>query len=495
MSATEALQLQVDNLRHQLYQLQVENEKLRVEVSTGQGEGTAEVEQLREEVIELRQSLHEAQEREVSSNELLHKSRGEYNELKSAYDVVEHESERLMSNLDEYQARYEQTREELSRLRDTAEGERHRALEEERVKWERREATLYTQLEIARAGVISGTGTVSEHVASEKAVVTSAPSPMEGFARTIEIPHVLEAASVVVSSGLRVTASAFTPVPVVSSLPMSAPLCRPMGAPLSAGVAMTAATNVRSRSLVSSSLRSSANVVPPVSTTVFVSPLTPSTRFVTTVPPVAPVHPAASQLPPISKFKGEDPDQEGGSFEEWIEQFELIAEAYGWDSRTRLVNLTTRLQGQAYTFYQTCSPEQRADYTGLKAQLMTRFTPVRLQAVHSNLFHQCKQEEAETVDQYAQELRKLFYRAYPRASQATEEAEGFGRSVLAYQFVAGLKQNLQSKVAGVEGDFEQLLLRARFEEAKIRDLTFQSDRRPGSGNSFHNGLRRSTPAG
>ena len=231
MSATEALQLQVDNLRHQLHQLQVENEKLRVEVSTGQGEGTAEVEQLREEVIELRQSLHEAQEREVSSNELLHKSRGEYNELKSAYDVVEHESERLTSNLDEYRARYEQTREELSRLRDTAEGERHRALEEERVKWERREATLYAQLEIARTGVISGTGTVSERVASEKAVVTSTPSPMEGFARTIETPHVSEAASVVVSSGLRVTASAFTPVPVVSSLPMSAPLCRPMGAP------------------------------------------------------------------------------------------------------------------------------------------------------------------------------------------------------------------------------------------------------------------------
>ena len=53
MGATEALQLQVDNLHHQLHQLQVENEKLRVEVSTGKGEGTAEVEQLREEVIKL----------------------------------------------------------------------------------------------------------------------------------------------------------------------------------------------------------------------------------------------------------------------------------------------------------------------------------------------------------------------------------------------------------------------------------------------------------
>ena len=106
-----------------------------------------------------------------------------------------------------------------------------------------------------------------------------------------------------------------------------------MGAYLSAGISMTAATNASLHSLVSSSLRSS--VVPSVSTTtVFASTLTPSTRFPTTVLPMASIHPAASQLPPISKFKGEDPGQEGGNFEEWIEQFELIAEAYGGDSKS-----------------------------------------------------------------------------------------------------------------------------------------------------------------
>ena len=47
MSTTETLKLQVDNLRQQLHQLQVENKKLRVEVSTDQGEDKAEIEQLR----------------------------------------------------------------------------------------------------------------------------------------------------------------------------------------------------------------------------------------------------------------------------------------------------------------------------------------------------------------------------------------------------------------------------------------------------------------
>ena len=139
---------------------------------------------------------------------------------------------------------------------------------------------------------------------------------------------------------------------------------RPVEIPLSAGVAVTAATTESVHSLVGPS----ASAVPPTYTTaVFSLPLTTFPRLPITGPPVAPVHPSANQLPLISKFKGEDLDQEGGSFKEWIEQFELIAEAYGWDSKTRLVNLTTRLQGQAHSFYQTCSPEQRADYASLKS--------------------------------------------------------------------------------------------------------------------------------
>jgi len=180
---------------------------------------------------------------------------------------------------------------------------------------------------------------------------------------------------------------------------------------------------------------------------------------------------AGSQLPPIGKFSGEEQDDESEGFEEWIEQFELVAEVCKWDTRARLVNLTTRLRGPAYSFYRTCPPDQRGSYEALKAQLLTRFTPVRIQAVHSNLFHQRKQSDKETVDQYAQELRKLFYKAYPRAKQASEQAEEFGRSVLAYQFTAGLLPTLRSKVAGVEGNFEQLLVKARFEEAKLRDLS------------------------
>ena len=177
------------------------------------------------------------------------------------------------------------------------------------------------------------------------------------------------------------------------------------------------------------------------------------------------------QLPPISKFSGEDLDSDGETFLEWEEQFELVAGMCGWNDQAKLVNLTTRLRGQAYAFYRTCTPKQRSQYQELKSKLAERFTPVRIQAVHSNLFHQRRQKVGETVDHYAQDLRRLFYKAYPRAGQGTEEAEDLGQSVLAYQFVAGLTPALRTKIAGVEGNFDQLLVKARFEDVKIRDLS------------------------
>ena len=73
------------------------------------------------------------------------------------------------------------------------------------------------------------------------------------------------------------------------------------------------------------------------------------------------------------------------------------------------------------------------------------------------------------MDSYAQELRTLFYRAYPQAQQGTQETEQMARTMLANQFAVGLRQEIKIKVAGVEGNFEQLLAKAKFEEAKLRD--------------------------
>ena len=45
-----------------------------------------------------------------------------------------------------------------------------------------------------------------------------------------------------------------------------------------------------------------------------------------------------------------------------------------------------------------------------------------------------------------------------------------GCSVLAYQFIAGLRPTLKSKLAGIESTFDPLSAKARFEEALLQDL-------------------------
>ena len=45
-----------------------------------------------------------------------------------------------------------------------------------------------------------------------------------------------------------------------------------------------------------------------------------------------------------------------------------------------------------------------------------------------------------------------------------------GKSILANQFAAGLLADLKVKVAGVVGTFQELLAKARLEEARLQDL-------------------------
>lgn len=60
----------------------------------------------------------------------------------------------------------------------------------------------------------------------------------------------------------------------------------------------------------------------------------------------------------------------------------------------------------------------QGDFECLTAELRKRFTPVRIQGVDTSLFHERKQKPGESVDAYAQELRRLHHKAYPESIHA-----------------------------------------------------------------------------
>ena len=178
----------------------------------------------------------------------------------------------------------------------------------------------------------------------------------------------------------------------------------------------------------------------------------------------------AQQLPSLPSFSGEQQDGDGENFSEWLERIELVANTCRWDDQAKLVNVATRLRGPASRFYRSCTPRQRSSYRDLTEALRRRFTPVQIQSVQSSRFHERKQGPTESVDGYAQELQGLFHRAYASTQHEGGGAEAMGRSVLRSQFVAGLRAELRAKVVGCPGDFEELLSKARFEEARLREV-------------------------
>ena len=131
------------------------------------------------------------------------------------------------------------------------------------------------------------------------------------------------------------------------------------------------------------------------------------------------------------------------------------------------MNLTTRLGGSSYS-YRSCQPDQRSSYNSLVVALQKKFTLVQLTAVQTQLFLERHQGPRESVDEFAQELRKLLSNAYSRSMRGGPEAEALGQSMLSNQFVGGLRPELKTKMVGMEGSFEELLMKSRFEEAKNR---------------------------
>ena len=77
----------------------------------------------------------------------------------------------------------------------------------------------------------------------------------------------------------------------------------------------------------------------------------------------------AQNLPTLGKFSGEETLDSDETFDSWIEQLELMADACGWEDKVKLVHLTTRLKGAALSFYRSCSLEQRRSYSKLKQEL------------------------------------------------------------------------------------------------------------------------------
>ena len=116
----------------------------------------------------------------------------------------------LLMELTDYRARYEQTYIELRRVKESMETDKYCALNKKRIKWERREAMLYAQLE--RARITASGASVGTQPPPPGATPAHVLSPMVSRTLSRQLPRIPNATSSAVrSTSLSVTAPDFSP--------------------------------------------------------------------------------------------------------------------------------------------------------------------------------------------------------------------------------------------------------------------------------------------
>lgn len=106
-----------------------------------------------------------------------------------------------------------------------------------------------------------------------------------------------------------------------------------------------------------------------------------------------------------------------GDLEEYLAQFEILAEINNWDCSRKALYLASSLSGNALSVLGELPPTERRNYSLLVEILRNRYgSENRAEVFRSQLQTRVKNKN-ETMTELAQSVRKLTRKAYPGAPQ------------------------------------------------------------------------------
>ena len=116
-----------------------------------------------------------------------------------------------------------------------------------------------------------------------------------------------------------------------------------------------------------------------------------------------------------------DPYSGEGSWDDWIDHFESVAEINRWDDAAKLLWLRVRLTGRAQTAYKQLSEEARASYGACKAALRERFEPASKKELYLAEFQTRSKRVNEGWAAFADDLKVLANKAFPQLQTDAKE--------------------------------------------------------------------------
>ena len=116
-----------------------------------------------------------------------------------------------------------------------------------------------------------------------------------------------------------------------------------------------------------------------------------------------------------------DPYTGEGSWDDWIDHFESVAEVNRWDDAAKLLWLRVRLTGRAQTAFKQLSGEARGVYTDCKKALRKRFEPASKKELYLSEFQTRSKRATEGWAAFAEDLKVLANKAFPRLQDDAKE--------------------------------------------------------------------------
>ena len=89
--------------------------------------------------------------------------------------------------------------------------------------------------------------------------------------------------------------------------------------------------------------------------------------------------------------------------QEWFQRFEICAAANEWTAATKLLKLSTLLEGEALAVWLELSRESMADYATAKKSLISKMAPTEFVSLEE--FHSRKLRPGEAIALYLHDLK------------------------------------------------------------------------------------------
>lgn len=156
------------------------------------------------------------------------------------------------------------------------------------------------------------------------------------------------------------------------------------------------------------------------------SPGLPHSPFRPYLPIPLPHHPSdiLSNPPPgsptaLGGIKRRKPAEYDGkvAWEAYSAQFEMLADAQGWDGTKRALQLASALRGQAVEVLGHLTPVQRSSYQCVVGAIQWRFSHQHQAEVYRARLKKRVWRQSETLPQLAQDVESLVRRAHPSAPE------------------------------------------------------------------------------